>query len=205
MSFPFNDVKRFAAKKPFSYRFTLTSPTVVDVTSGLNAGESGMLSCTLFKLEKDGLSTEYYIGFKEGTSCYLRTALTAGDYQLQLQPTVPDVYFSVSAKAGQGDGNDGLSQAERLQAGQVRVEVLDSNDLEDWFTFTVTTEQTMTLALTSSQQLRCLVYPGPDVDIFGFDSPVCGAAYLYPVGTYHVSVGHALPRAARQTYSIELK
>ncbi|MFA6523479.1 MAG: S-layer homology domain-containing protein [Candidatus Peribacteraceae bacterium] len=202
VTWPFTDIENFKGTKPFSFRFTLTSPLVTDVTATLRESQTGSLSCTLYKLESDGLSTEYYLGYKEKTSCSLKTALTAGDYQLQLQPANPNTGFIIDAKTGTGDGNDGFSQATHLIFGKVHVDVLDGSDLEDWFTFTVTEPEEMTLSLVSTGDLRCLIYGGSDVDFFGFEGPACGKSYLYPTGTYHVGIGRPTPMGGRYTYSI---
>jgi len=93
----------------------------------------------------------------------------------------------------------------RLPFRLTRVGVLEDNDLEDWFTFTLTSEQKMTLSLTSADKLRCIINPSSNVDLFGFEGPGCNAAYTYPSGTYYVGIGHAFPKAQRQLYTIELK
>ncbi|MEK7219017.1 MAG: S-layer homology domain-containing protein, partial [Patescibacteria group bacterium] len=204
-TFPFVDTQRFHGKKPFSYKFAVSSSAVAEFTVRLRDGGMGSLSCTLFRMEKEGFSTEYYLGYQENGTCYLRVAVRPGNYQLQLQPTVADTTYIVESGVGTGDGNDGFTQAPVLPYGKTRVDMLEANDLEDWFTFTVHEEQMMTVDLSSSESLRCLVYPSSDVDLFGFEGPSCGAPYLYPVGTYYVGVGHAIPKALKQTYTLELK
>lgn len=205
VNYPFSDTQSFVKKQPFSYRFSVTRPTFAAVTAKLREGSTGDLTCTLFRLEKDGLSNEYYLGYSDAGSCLLRTALAAGDYQLQLQPSVADTTYVVDTALGSGDGNDGFSQAMPLQFGRVRVDFLDSNDLEDWFKFTVTSQKEMTVSLTSADNLRCLIMPSDDVDLYGFQMPACNAAYDYPVGTYYVGIGHAYPKELKQTYSLMLK
>ncbi len=202
---PFDDAQTFVQKTPFSYRFTLASPTVVDATAALRFGERGSLTCTLYRLAQDETSTEYYIGFVDGTSCLVHASLLAGNYQLQLQPTQPGTQYTVESTVGKSDGNDGFSEAQPLTLEKVRTSALEANDLDDWYTFTGPADREMTLTLVSNSALRCLVYPGANVDIFGFSGPACNTAYLYPAGTYYVDVGHALPRAVRQSYTIQLK
>ncbi len=204
LNFPFDDIQRFEGKTSFSYRFHADTSFVADVTAKIRDGQGG-LTCTLFRLDADGMSTEYYLGYTEGAGCYLRSALSAGDYQLQLQPTVAGTEYVVETAVGSGDGNDGFSQAANLPFRLTRVGVLEDNDLEDWFTFTLTSEQKMTLSLTSADKLRCIINPSSNVDLFGFEGPGCNAAYTYPSGTYYVGIGHAFPKAQRQLYTIELK
>ncbi|MDO8648846.1 MAG: S-layer homology domain-containing protein [Candidatus Peregrinibacteria bacterium] len=203
--FPFTDSQLFEEKQSTSYRFGLKAQTTVDVVVSLKAGQEGKVSCRLYKLGKDGYSNEYYLGLQEGASCYVRAVVPVGDYQLQLQPTAANTQYEVSAKEGEGDGNDGFLQAKALKRGVLRTEVLDGNDYEDWFSFTVTVETQMALEVTGATRQRCIIYPMADVDIFGFSGPECNANYLYPPGTYLVGVGHTAPRAERQTYSIRLK
>lgn len=205
MTFPFTDTQTFDKKQTFSYRFHLDTPMVASVTASPREGSTGDVNCTLFHLDKDGLSVEYYLGYVEAGICHLRTALAAGDYQLQLQPTVPNTSYLVETAVGKGDGNDGFSQAVSLDNGKSRTDFLDANDYEDWFTFTVTTQKQMTLSLTATDKLRCLIEPAANVDMYGFDEPTCNNPFLYPVGTYYVGIGHAYPGAVRQTYAIQLK
>ncbi len=205
VTFPFTDTARFEEKTPSSYRFTLSSPAVVETSVMLTKGATGKVSCRLYRLGEGGISTEYYLGYQESTACYLRTALTAGNFQLQLQPTEADAEYRVETKVGLGDSNDGFFQAKKIVIGNLRTEVLDSGDLEDWFTFTLMKETELTLKIVSSATPRCLIYPMADVDLFGFSGPQCQQPYLYPSGTYVVGVGHASPRGARQTYTIQLK
>jgi hypothetical protein len=116
-------------------------------------------------------------------------------------------------KEATGDGNDGFSQAKLLQKGKVRTEVLDSNDLEDWYTFKVGASTSlntvpgtqMIVNVVSSDKVGCIIYPLADVDLFGFSGPNCNEVYMYPQGTYMVNVRHGLPRASKQTYTLELK
>lgn len=205
VAFPFAQNATFEEKASVSYHFTLAAATVVDVAASIAKGQAGRISCRLYKIAADGLSEEYYLGHEESQGCYLLSAVGAGEYQLQVQPTTPNTSFSVSAKVGVGDGNDGFSQARKLERGVLRTEVLSANDLEDWFLFTVGREAEMTLKLVSSAKLRCLVYPAANVDLFGFTGPNCDEPYLYPIGTYRVSIGHAPPKAGRQTYTIQLR
>ncbi len=205
MTFPFTDMQQFKSKAPFSYRFHLDKTLVAEFTAQVRDGKPGGVTCTLFRLEHDGFSTEYYIGYVENNACYLRNALTAGDYQLQLSPTLPDTPYTVSSKVAQGDNNDGFSEAVEIPYGKARTEYVESNDLQDWYKFTVRQERQMRFGLTSADNLSCIIMPSSDVDLFGFEGPACNANYTYPIGTYYVGIGHGNPKALRQTYTVELK
>ena len=204
LNFPFTDNRHFLGTDTASYRFHLSAPAVADITASLTAGQSGTVRCILYHLDANGISTEYYLGFQENASCYLRVAMSAGDYQLQLQPSNPDVNYTVTAQVGKGDGNDGFSQALSLSLGKTSVGVLAPNDLSDWYVFTVTTPKQMTVSLVSAQNPTCRILPSSDVSLPSFSGPTCNAAFVYPVGTYYVGIGHAAPRAERETYSISL-
>ncbi len=205
VNFPFTDNRNFPGSDTASYRFTITTPVVTDISAVLQSGQAGGIRCILYKLDANGMSTEYYLGFQENSSCLLRVAMSAGDYQLQLQPTVADVSYTVTAQAGKGDGNDGFSQAVHLSRGKVSVGALDSNDLSDWYVFTVPTQTQLTVTLVSTQNPNCRIYPSADVNMASFSGPVCNTSYLYQPGTYYVGVGHAAPRAERETYSISVR
>jgi len=209
VSFPFENSWTFSGKNSTSYTFQLKGVTVVDIVATLAETSKGAITCRLYRLQSDGFSLEYYLGYEEGKSCSLLTALTAGDYQLQLSPTTAGVSYKVTAKVGKGDGNDGLSQARPLQTGINKVDYLDPNDLEDWFVFTVKTGKelgsSMTLQTTGTTVTNCLIYPWSDVDVYGFSGPKCNEKYSYMDGTYYVRIGHGVNKALRQTYSVELK
>jgi hypothetical protein len=204
VTFPFNDARTFEATRSVTYRFSLTEKTLVDTQVSLKVGQAGLVNCQLYKIDANGFSLEYYIGLSEGTSCYLLSALTPGDYQLQVQPTSPGTSYTVKTRKGTGDGNDGFVEASPLSNGQVRTGVLSANDNEDYYTFTITKEALQTFDVTGKIPVRCLIYPMGDVDIFGFAGPECGKEYLYPTGTYYVAIGHTAPRAGKLTYTIQL-
>lgn len=213
LSYPFQDERSFDNKEPLSYRFTLSSSTVASIESAVGANEDGTLSCRLYRMEANGFSSEYYLGFVDAGRCSLRVALTKGDYQLQLQPTSANVRFSVSAKPTTGDGSDGFSEAKPLLYGKLRTELLGENDYEDWYMFDVANSTTvsdfggkkMTLKIVSADKVSCIVYPLANVDLFGFSGPACNEEYLYPAGSYMVSIRHAKPYQAKQAYTVELK
>ena len=202
--FPFDASGKFRAKMPFSYRFSLPSPTTVSVVTALQSGQPGSVSCRLYLLQEDGISDQYFLGYQEGGKCYILAALSAGDYQLQLQPTSADTTFTVVAAQASGDGNDGFTEADSLQNGMLHTENLSGGDFQDWFSFTVAGEAKMTVELSNSAQLACIVYAMSDVDLYGFSGPECNRSYSYPSGSYYVSVGRKLLRGANQTYTIRL-
>jgi hypothetical protein len=210
---PFVDRQQFSGKKPISYRFHVDAKTVFEAAISLE-GSSGGLVCRLYELSTDGFSSKYYLGVQEAGNCYLRAALSPGDYQLQLQPTKADVAYSlVSTIGGTTDGNDGFSEAKDLPNGKVKVDFLDGNDLVDFYTFSVYPDAKVTEAggrmmmvnVVSTPAVDCLVYPLADVDLYGFSGPECGKEYLFPAGTYVVAIRHPSPRAAKVGYSVQLR
>lgn len=206
IAFPFTDAQTFQDKASVSYTFALTAKKIVSVSVALKGGQAGGISCRLYRIEASGLSNEYYLGYQEDQRCYLLVSLNPGAYQLQVQPTTPNTSYTIDASEGKsGDGNDGFAEARGLERGNLRTEVLSPNDYEDWYKFTVNRETEMILKVTATKDVRCLIYPGSAVDLFGFSGPQCGEPYLFPVGTYIVGVGHVKPRAEKQTYTIQLK
>ncbi len=211
---PFSDKRNFDGKIPFSYEFSIIdSVVVVDVLASITEWNNGSLTCRLYHLGRSGFSQEYYLGFQDGKNCMIRAALSPGSWRLQLEPEKLAPAFTVSVKQTKGDGNDGFSQAGVLPLGQARSDSLDTADLEDWFKFTIPKDtktvddggREMLMRISSTDTLGCLIYPLDDVDQFGFKGPECGLRYLYPPGTYMVSVRHGMPLSAKQTYSIQIK
>jgi hypothetical protein len=209
VTFPFTDEWVFSAKEPLSYHFKVTTATLADISVKLKDVSEGSVSCRLFRLQSDGFSFEYYLGYEQDQQCFLLNMLAPGEYQLQLQPTVNNASYSVSAKTGKGDGNDGVSQAKLLTLGKMRTETMAPLNLEDWYTFTVKPgkEETQRLLVetTSTEVVECLIYPWSDVDLYGFSGPACNQVYDYPAGTYYVRIGHGKTREKRQTYSVTVK
>ena len=210
---PFTDQQSFDGKQPFSYTFTVVSPSVVDFITSIDDWNTGALTCRLYHLGRSGFAQEYYLGFEDGKKCTIRVALTPGDWRLELAPEQLASKFSVSVKVVTGDGNDGFSQAGVLPFGKVRTGDLTAGDLEDWYTFSVPSDpatvakggKSMALSLTSTDKLGCIIYPLDDVDQYGFSGPECGRMYLYPPGTYMVTVRHGTPMSVRESYSIQVK
>ena len=200
--FPFDARKTFTAKHPHIYRFTLSTALRIAVDASVDTGE---VICRLYKIRTDGFSVEYYLGFQEGAHCFFGVSLVPGDYQLQVQPTVADISYTVSTRAESGgDGNDGFSQAKLLSA-TPRTEVLGANDYADWYTFSLTEQKQLIIEAASQAGVTCLVYPMDDVDLYGFTGPQCNQTYLYPKGTYYVGILRHPPKAATQAYTVRLK
>jgi len=202
-TFPFSKSGKFTGKQSFSYTFDLARATVVTTEVALQSGQPGSVSCRLYRMQEDGFSHRYYLGYQDGERCSLRTALDAGSYQLQLQPTSSDTTYTVSSEETIGDGNDGFIQAVTLPIETTKTAMLTPNDFQDWYKFILTSETDMTVTVADSRQLRCIVYAMEDVDLYGFSGPACNQSYQYPPGTYYVAVGRETPRAATQTYTIQ--
>ncbi len=202
--FPFTTSGKFSAKQTFSYTFTVQSDTVA-LTKVQLTGDNGSVSCRLYLLGKEGFSTEYYLGTQEGQTCTLLTALRAGNYQLQLQPTVADASFTVDMNTSSGDGNDGYRESKRILPGIGKTVTLMPNNYADYYTFSVANEVSMKLELSNVSPLKCMVNPLDDVDLASFSGPQCNQKYLYPKGTYVVSVGRGATKSAKQTYTIILR
>ena len=201
---PFDRSGKFSEKKPTSYKFIIDETDVIYTESKLQSGQPGSLTCTLFKLEESGFSDEYYIGTSDGSSCYLLTTLTPGSYQLQIQPSSPNVTYTAKAELGIGDGNDGFSEALGLN-NTAKSYYIDVGNFDNWYTFSVDNyEKRMKVELTNITNLRCIVYSMSDVDLFGFSSPECNNFFTYPEGTYYVSVSRKAPKSSKQTYTIRL-
>lgn len=207
ISFPFVIQEAFGGRNVRAYTFSLASTTVVAIEASLQAGQTGEVRCTLYRMEESGFSERYFLGTVEGKSCYILAAVGAGEYQLQLQSTNADAAFTLRAEQGTGDGNDGFIEAQQLPIGTPRTHTIAANNLQNWYMFRVAdlAGRHMKLELSNSAQLRCIVYAMDDVDIFGFAGPECNEFYTYPEGTYYVSVGRAAPRSLPLTYTIILR
>jgi hypothetical protein len=210
---PFKDGKTFDQKKPYSYKFTLKQTTTISMTAGITAGSAGSITARLYKIESSGLSNEYYLGFTEGRTAYLLNTLTPGTYQIDLQPTgAESTTFSIEVAAATGDANDGFSQAKSLESSQVRTDMLSANDLQDFYKFTVEpmadgVTKNMTVSVTSTGGLNCIIYGLSNVDFYGEEFPTCGEAFSFPSGNYMIAIirdSKAVKRAEKATYTIKL-
>lgn len=203
VEFPFSTSGKFQKKQPYSYSFSLSETTTASITV---AAQTGDVTCRLYLLLESGFSDEYYLGHQENGKCYLHTTLRAGEYQLQLQPTIADATFTVDAKVLTGDGNNGYIQALRLLKNTPKSATLDVNDIADYYIFTVSAEQSLTLETTNSLEIQCLIFPMGDVDLFGFSTPECNKSYLYPPGTYYVAISRSIAaKTSKKTYTLTLR
>jgi hypothetical protein len=203
-SLPFDRSGKFSAAQPVSYAFNVATAKTVDIVASLQSGQPGQITCRLYLLDESGFSDEYFLGYQEGDKCYISATLNPGNYQVQLQPSQKDTTFSVDVSIGVTDGNDGFRNARPIAANAEREDVLGASDLEDWYTFSITSEQRMTVEVANPMELRCIVYAMSDVDLASFSGPQCNQGYLYPPGTYYIAIGRKAPLDALQTYTIKL-
>lgn len=209
VTFPYTNQE---SGKSVTDQFSLSAQTTVDVLVSQTDGR-GPASCVLSAIDPHGFTLEYYQGYQDGRQCVIHATLAPGLYQLRTQTPDAAARFTVSAAAGKTDGNDGFLEAKDLLAKAVRTEWLDSHDLQDFYSFSVsglTANQKgrlMSLRLVSSG-LTCSIFPLANVDLDGFNGPACNATYLYPPGNYIVAVSRdpmRTPKATRQAYTIQLE
>lgn len=203
VDFPFSTSGKFSGKQTFSYTFTLSSDVTALAAAKLTA--NGKITCRLYKIADDGFSTEYHLGYQQDDTCTLLATLSAGDYQLQLQPTVADATFTVDMKATTGDGNDGFKDAKRLLPAIAKTVTMAGENFTDFYTFSVPTEKSMKVELSNSSKLTCIIYPMEDVDLASFTGPECNQNYVYTPGTYYVAVNRGTTKGSKQTYTILLR
>lgn len=203
--FPFEYEARFKEKESKSYYFDIDTKKTVSVTTSLQSGQPGEVVCRLYLVDESGFSDEYYLGFQSGNSCYITATLSPGEYQLQVFPTVKDTTYMTKAELVSGDGNDGFSESVTLSVNNPVEGVLTAVDLEDWYKFTVLSEQKMTFAMSNSTELRCIIYVMNDVDLASFSGPQCNQSYDFPAGTYYIAVGRKAPKGAQQSYTVRLE
>ena len=192
------------AKKSFSYTFSVEADAVALTTVKLTGG-AGSVSCRLYLIAESGFSSEYYLGYQEGSTCTLLTSLKPGNYQLQMQPTVADAAFTVDMNTSTGDGNDGFKEAKRLLPGIPKIVTLGGTNYADYYSFSVPKDAMMKIELTNVAPMKCIVYPLADVDLASFTGPECNQTYLYPKGNYIVAVTRSAAKGAKQTYTITLR
>ena len=208
--FPFNNTDQFKGKQPIAYAFELKDPkTVVMVNVGTTGTSDSDVSCRLYLLEETGFSSEYYLGVQDKNSCKIVVSARPGKYQLQVQPTTADVPYFVDAKTGSTDGNDGFMDATALTLKEeVSGSLDDTNDLYDWYTFSIDAEKTGTFFLTSSpDRLECIIYTPDSVDQYGFTGPECGVQYFFQTGKYTVGIGRkaSTDLSKKESYTIHWK
>ncbi|MDB4977884.1 MAG: N-acetylmuramoyl-L-alanine amidase [Candidatus Peribacteria bacterium] len=213
VNIPFSDSETFIKKKPYSYNFTVKQTATIEVVATLASAGTGSMSARLYYLADTGISSEYYLSFTEKDSAYLRVTLKPGKYQIDLQPVGADnSTYSVSAKLTASDSNDGFSVARNIDATKLKTDVLEPNDLADYFSFSVTglakdeLGKTMTVDAVSQGDAKCLIYGLDNVDYYGETFPECGKSYLYPAGNYIIAVmrGPKASRAEKLTYTVKL-
>lgn len=196
----------FKKKAPVVYTFTLTTATMIHAHAKLGGSfTDSSVTCRLYKIESDGFTNEYYLGYQETGTCELKAKLAAGDYQLELQPKADDAVYTLDVKTATGDGNDGFAEARVLLWSQLRSDFLEPGDMSDWYRFSLTAEKEMMLEVTNATEYQCIVYPMADVDIYGFEGPKCGELYLFPKGTYYVGIVRKSNHLDRVPYSIRTK
>jgi hypothetical protein len=188
----------------YRFSFKATKTITVTVKGGMDALTTP--TCRLFKLGSGGISNEYYFGTVSAGSCLMRVTLGSGDYQLEVNSNDHYSGYSIAVAEGKSDGNDGFSQAAALSYnGPVIRGSLLATDYGQYYKFKVTVATTMRLDQQSDAgTLKCLVFPGDDVELESFSGPTCNADYKYPVGTYTVWIGHDPAGLTRHTFSLSL-
>jgi hypothetical protein len=205
VTFPIHRTGQTGERGATAYAFDLSEPgTVLVESTNLTSASTG-ISCYLYLLGDSGFSSEFFVGYQENGSCYIRAALRAGRYQVEVRSVSEGAEYSLDATPSTGDGNDGFTEAIALRVGSPRTSSLIANDYEDWYRFRVGSNETHRVKLSSSDSLPCSIYPSEDVDLFGFQGPQCGDSYDYPPGTYYISIKKTPPAAGSQSYTIELR
>lgn len=187
----------------FELKGTKTQVSVTVQTTGYYPSD---VSCRLYLLGTTGFSDEYYLGVQNESTCSLVVNARPGKYQLQLQPTVADVPYTVTAKSAATDGNDGFMEALNVTDMVPRTATLDTGDLYDWYTFTMNKKTTATVDVTAQDALACIIYTPADVDQYGFTGPECGKPYEFVPGVkYTVGVGRSngLSLIKKITYTLK--
>ncbi|HLC75515.1 MAG TPA: S-layer homology domain-containing protein [Candidatus Peribacterales bacterium] len=205
VDFPVHQTGKTGERGASAFAFDLKAPQTILVEAANITSTSTGVSCFLYLLGESGFSSEFFIGYQEGGSCYIRAALRAGRYQVEVRTKSEGADYSLDAVAANGDGNDGFTEAVLLPVSSPKNAQLIAQDYEDWFRFRVDTKEAHRVMLITSSDLACSIYPSEDVDLFGFEGPVCGESYDYPPGTYYVSVKKKKEAAGTQTYSVELR
>jgi hypothetical protein len=193
VTFPFYDEDQFIEKNPAAYVFTLGAKTDVEIRVTVSGFYTSDVSCRLYRLDNDGFSNEYYLGYQEAGVCTVHATVGSGRYQLQLQPTVKGVPYAVTAKTYVSDGNDGFVDAVPLKINMPKTEILGPSDLIDWYSFSFTAQTNATLEISAGEPITCIIYTPASVDQFGFSGPECNKSYLFGVNDidtpYLVGIG----------------
>lgn len=203
---PFSDDGTFTKMQTRSYRFTVKTPTTVQMHVSVSGGNTpDDITCRLYKLNGDSFALEYYIGHQDEDMCTLVVTLGAGSYQMDTSPRLPSLPFTVTSKVVKGDGNDGFTEAKLLKINAPASAFIGVSDYADFYTFSVTQQTSLMVELTNAENLRCIIYPMENVDIYGFAQPDCNEQYDFPAGTYYIGVMQRDGRTAQQNYSVRFK
>ncbi len=207
VDFPFGDNGMFTKKLTHSYRFTLKAKTTVSLIANLIAQNTqDDVTCRLFKIEAgDSFSLEYYLGNQGIDTCAVLATLAPGSYQFDIAPRIANANYTVTSKVVKGDGNDGFVEAKPLILNNPASAFIDVNDLGDYYSFTLKEQTSLMIELTNAENLKCIIYPMGDVDIYGFAQPNCSTQYDFPAGTYYVGVLQRDGRTAKQSYSVRYR
>lgn len=203
VAFPFSDSGDVNAIRTFVYAFDVSESVSMQIDATLGTSMERGISCRLYLLGENGLSEQYYLGYEDASSCHLRVTVPVGTYQLEVRPGDPQGTYSVTTKVVTGDGNDGFSQALRLESGSSKGGQLAVGDIADWYSFTLSQRGTHTVQ-AFGDHLSCLIFPLDNVNLFGFTTPSCGEAYEYPDGTYIVRVQREDAVEKKLDYSVRL-
>lgn len=203
VDFPFSDKGDVDGVETFVYAFPINASSDIEVEAKLGTGRESGISCRLYLLGENGLSEQYYLGYEEEGSCHLKVSVPKGSYQLEVRPGDPDATYEVFTRNVKGDGNDGFDEAVLLQPTKPKGGQLAVSDIADWYEFALTEKGNHTVTFFGDD-VTCLIYPLNDVDLFGFGSPECGAAYDYPKGSYVVRIQRRNGVDASLNYSVQL-
>ena len=204
VDFPFGDSGTFKNKEAKVYRFPLKKSVTALFEVSAAAGNDAPI-CRLYKLNENGFSLEYYSGYKIGKTCTIKVTLSPGNYQMEVTPRTANEAFTLFSKETTGDGNDGFSQAKLIKSGTPQSTQLAVDDGADWYRFSLEAGKNMTVELTNSTQVKCIIFPMEDVDLFGFNGPACNEQYLFPKGTYYVGILREDGNDNEAAYSVRLK
>lgn len=204
--FPFSEEGQFTQKKPIAYMFDMKdAKTVMTINVGITGFYASDVSCRLYLLDEEGFTTEYYLGMQDPKTCSLTAAIGPGKYQLQIQPTVANAYYSVAAfKQAATDGNDGFMESVPLTQNMPKTATLEPNEFADWYTFTLDKPASVTVDATSNEPVTCLIYTPKEFDQFGFAGPECDAKpYQLTEGTYTIGITRKHGMSKRLTYVLQ--
>ncbi len=203
VDFPFSDDGDVNGLKTLVYAFPLNADTDLQVDVTLGTGTEQGVSCRLYLLGENGISEQYYLGWEEEASCHLKVSAPKGDYQLEVRPDDKNATYKVFTKKVAGDGNDGFDEAMLLLPMKSKAGQLAVSDIADWYKFSFT-EHGMHTVSAFGDDVTCLIFPLNDVDLFGFGTPECGAAYDYPKGSYIVRMQRANGVDKALNFSVQL-